>query len=99
MHANEDVVIENTTSESEDEETPIRQVRLRRPLTRLNDYVIGRESKEENEMHNQAVFNTSQDPITYEDVVKQKVWRDAMNAKIESIKKNDTWELTALPTG
>ncbi|MCI81482.1 retrotransposon protein putative unclassified, partial [Trifolium medium] len=50
-------------------------------------------------MHNLAVMNTSEDPTSYHDAVKLEVWRDAMNAEMESIKNNDTWELTSLPAG
>jgi hypothetical protein len=100
LHDNDDTaVVENTTSESEDEVTPIRQARVRKTPAKFNDYVTGREAEEENELHNLAVFNNSQDPSTYEEAMKIGVWREAMNAEIESIQRNDTWELTVLPTG
>ncbi|MCI34966.1 hypothetical protein A2U01_0056187, partial [Trifolium medium] len=91
----ENVVIEDTSSESE-RSTPL-QARIRKPSVRLNDYVTGREAEEDEELHNLAVFNTNEDPITYHDAVKFEVWRKAMNAEMESIKNNDTWELTSLP--
>ena len=31
--------------------------------------------------------------------MKDKVWREAMKNEIESIEKNNTWELTILPAG
>lgn len=37
------------------------------------------------------------DPIFYEEAVKSKKWRDAMNNEMAAIKKNDTWELVILP--
>ena len=39
------------------------------------------------------------DPIVYEEVVKEKKWREAMDGEIKSIEKNKTWELTDLPKG
>lgn len=38
-----------------------------------------------------------EDPVTFNEVVKDEKWRVAMNAEIESIEKNLTWELTDLP--
>ncbi|PNX63918.1 copia-type polyprotein, partial [Trifolium pratense] len=45
------------------------------------------------------MFSTSEDPETYEDAAKLKVWREAMESEINSIESNDTWELTTLPQG
>jgi transposase InsO family protein len=90
MHDNEDAIVENTTSESEDEATPIRQARVRKTPARFNDFITGREAEEEDELHNLAVFNSPQDPSTYEEAMKMKVWREAMSAEMESIKRNDT---------
>jgi hypothetical protein len=90
MHDNEDGIVENTTSESEDEATPIRQARVRKTPARFNDFITGREAEEEDELHNLAVFNSPQDPSTYEEAMKMKVWREAMSAEMESIKRNDT---------
>ena len=39
------------------------------------------------------------DPLTFEDAVKEKKWKDAMDAEIMAIEKIDTWELTDLPKG
>lgn len=39
------------------------------------------------------------DPITYEEAVENKKWRDAMNIELKSIEKNKTWELTTLLDG
>ncbi|XP_021803314.1 uncharacterized protein LOC110747450, partial [Prunus avium] len=39
------------------------------------------------------------DPITYDEAVKVKKWREAMDNEIKSIEKNHTWELTNLPKG
>ena len=37
------------------------------------------------------------DPITYEEGVKEKKLREAMDKEIESIEKNHTWEMKNLP--
>lgn len=39
------------------------------------------------------------DPLTYSEVAQNKVWMNAMDAKIISIQKNDTWSLTELQAG
>lgn len=39
------------------------------------------------------------DPIEYKEAVKFKVWQEAMDAEINAIKNNDTWELCELPNG
>ena len=46
---------------------------------------------------NAMIMLTEDDPLTFEQVVESKKWRDAMMAEIESIEKNKTWELTILP--
>ena len=39
------------------------------------------------------------DPTTFESVVKEEKWRKTMDDKIDSIERNDTWELSDLPNG
>ena len=39
----------------------------------------------------------SQNPIYFEDAIKDGHWINVMNDEIESIEKNDTWELVDLP--
>jgi len=41
---------------------------------------------------------TKDDHVTYEEATKSKTWRDAMKKEMEAIEKNNTWELTKLPT-
>jgi hypothetical protein len=65
----------------------------------LHDYVTSQELEDEREQHNLAVFSTNNDPITYEEAVKHEEWRNAMDQEIESIEKNETWDLTSLPSG
>jgi hypothetical protein len=44
---------------------------------------------------NFALF--TQDPIYFADAIKGEKWINAMNEEMESIKKNDTWDLVDLP--
>lgn len=37
------------------------------------------------------------DPITYEEAVKSDKWKKAMDAEIEEIERNNTWELIEMP--
>jgi hypothetical protein len=39
------------------------------------------------------------DPICFEEAVKYGRWRNAMDLEIQSIEKNETWELTNLLAG
>jgi hypothetical protein len=39
----------------------------------------------------------TQDPIYFEDSIKEEHWINAMNEEMKSIKKNDTWDLIDLP--
>jgi hypothetical protein len=95
---------ENNSTDAEDqddvsEDTDDDQPRARRVPGHLRDYVIGREAEEDQELHNYAVYCNDDDPISYDDASKTNVWRKAMDLEIESIEKNNTWELTTLPEG
>ena len=46
-----------------------------------------------------ALFCHVDDPIHFEDAVKEDKWVAEMNEEIEAIEKNDTWELVDLPQG
>lgn len=80
-----------------------RAVRERRAPGWLADYELG-----ENELAGEEeglnslmmlMMIAEQDPTRFEDAKKQRVWREAMIKEIESIEKNQTWELMALPKG
>jgi len=62
-------------------------------------YVTGQDLDEQIEQHNLDVFTTNSDLVTYEEAVKHEEWRKAMDHEIESIEKNNTWDLTSLPSG
>ncbi|XP_073263258.1 uncharacterized protein [Populus alba] len=64
----------------------------------MRDYVSGEGLlKEETELN--IVIVTSADPLSYEEAMKSYKWREAMDAEIESIQRNETWSLTELPAG
>lgn len=39
------------------------------------------------------------DPMTFEEAVKFEKWRYIMDQEMQAIERNDTWELTMLPSG
>ncbi|KAJ9559214.1 hypothetical protein OSB04_013828 [Centaurea solstitialis] len=77
------------------ESSGAREGRPRRTPRYLSDYVTGNEPLEEDELNMVEIYN--QDPTTYEEAVKSKKWRVAMDAEIEAIERNLTWELAVLP--
>lgn len=70
---------------------------IRRPHW-IIDYVSGDELSDDDNTANLILFADC-DPIAYEDAEKDLKWQKAMDIEIESIKRNDTWELTDLPQG
>jgi hypothetical protein len=71
--------------------------RTRNPPGWVHDYVTNLEDSDIDQMQNLAVFCDNSDPHTYEEASKMAVWRKAMDQEIESIERNDTWELVTLP--
>ena len=64
----------------------------------MRDYVSGEGlSEEETELNMTTI--SSGDPVSYKEAAKSYKWREAMDAKMESIQKNKTWSLTELPAG
>ena len=45
-----------------------------------------------------VMFAAANDPVFFYEAVKDAKWRMAMDAEIDAIERNDTWELTCLPT-
>ncbi|CAL2255656.1 unnamed protein product [Prunus armeniaca] len=80
--------------------SPPREARMKRPPGWMRDYVSGEGLSEEDDMDvnlaHLALF-IDVDPISYEEAAKSKIWRQAMDAEIQAIERNDTWELTELP--
>jgi len=64
----------------------------------MRDYVSGEGMSEEEDVAN-LVMLAADDPICFEDAVKDEKWRKAMDVETKAIEKNDTWELTELPAG
>ncbi|KAK2452730.1 hypothetical protein QL285_000498 [Trifolium repens] len=96
----ENIVVEDTASESSNEEaSPVTTTRLRKPSVRLDGYVTGRAAEEDDEddINNFAIFNNNEDPVLYDEAAKENVWRQAMDAEIEAIEKNGTWKLVTIP--
>ena len=61
------------------------------------DYETGEGLFEDENLN--AMMVTENDPVSFEEAIKSKKWREAMSAEIEAIERNQTWELTVLPKG
>ncbi|KAB2626152.1 hypothetical protein D8674_017812 [Pyrus ussuriensis x Pyrus communis] len=88
---------EETQDELGEDEWRVYEGRVRRPPSYLSDYVTG-EGLSDDEAHMVQVVPT-EDPIRFEEAVKEEKWRQAMDSEISSIEKNKTWSLSELPTG
>jgi hypothetical protein len=79
------------------------QGRIRRPPAWLTIYDTSTtdDTNDEDDMRNLAIFGPCQieDPVTYDEAAKFNTWRKAMDNEIQAIERNNTWELTELPTG
>lgn len=72
--------------------------RQRRRHVYLQDYVtIYYLTSDEDELH--VVETINQDPIRYEDAVKEMKWRIVMDRETEIIEKDQTWSLVDLAMG
>lgn len=72
--------------------------RLRKTPTWMRDYESGEGLSEEEET-TYMVTGDINDPLYFEDAVKEEKWKEAMDKEINSIEKNNTWSLTHLPKG
>lgn len=54
---------------------------------------------EETELDDELLFAGIDERQNFQQTVKEKDWRTAMDKEIESIEKNGTWKLTMLPDG
>ena len=77
-----------------------REKRATKTPTWMHDYVSGAGilSDEEQE-ENVAMFSSLSEPSSFHDAIQEECWKRAMRLEIESIEKNDTWELCDLPSG
>ena len=76
------------------------EIRARRPPVWMRDYETeqGLSDEEHVNQAHLALF-TDGDPISFAEVVKSEKWKKAMDQEIQTIEKNDTWELIVLPLG
>ena len=66
----------------------------------MREFVSGEGVSEEEEAEAYAVQDVvGDDPTQFEEAVKHEKWRKAMDSEINSIEKNQTWELMDLPSG
>ncbi|GJU33623.1 retrovirus-related pol polyprotein from transposon TNT 1-94 [Tanacetum coccineum] len=77
--------------------TTAREGRVRRPPRYLDDYAIGEEVILSDEEQLNVMEVIDQDPIRYDKVIKHKKWVKAMDQEIQSIEKNETWQIVDLP--
>lgn len=89
--------MEGNDSDESNEENPLNpnEGRIRRPPPWMRDYESGGLSEEKDTAY-QDLFAAS-DPVSFGDAMGSMKWRTAMDAEIEAIERNDTWELTDLP--
>lgn len=84
---------------SEAAETSLRNMqRSRRRPVWMDDYTSGGELSDEDTLAHFALLAGS-DPISFDEAIKSSRWRKAMDAEIEAIERNNTWELVELPEG
>ncbi|PRQ55986.1 putative RNA-directed DNA polymerase [Rosa chinensis] len=77
--------------------SPRAQRERKRPAWMM-DYESGGDLIDDEAIAHLALFSDC-DPITYKEAAKETKWREVMDAEMNSIEKNDTWELTKLPKG
>lgn len=85
------------TMRENNEGTVCREGRTKNPPVWMRDYVVEQGVAEEEEV-NMAIV-APLDPVCFEEAVKCSKWRAAMDAEINSIEKNQTWQLVELPAG
>lgn len=80
--------------------------RERRSPWWMKNYETGKGLSEEENLNvmmeenlNAMMMITENDPVSFEEAMKSKNWREWMSKEIEAIEKNQTWELTVLPKG
>ncbi|GKB12493.1 ribonuclease H-like domain-containing protein, partial [Tanacetum coccineum] len=104
---------ENSEFNSKTEELPVHTLRRSSRQTKLpsslNDFIVERKVKYRVERvvdyanlnHDNYCFiyalNKSVEPTCYEEAILDSNWVDAINAEIEALNENHTWEITDLP--
>lgn len=97
---NDGEIPQEVIEENQDERTvEAREGRVRRTPSYLRDYVHVVENIDDEEDEVNMVELNSTDPSTFEEAEKSLKWRESMDEEINSIEKNQTWELRSLPDG
>ncbi|KAI3713826.1 hypothetical protein L1987_72412 [Smallanthus sonchifolius] len=85
---------ENNTQQRIRDETSRRNTH---PPAWLKDYNSGEELSDDEAVF--AMISSLEDPVSFEEAVKETKWVKAMESEIQSIMKNNTWELVDPPKG
>lgn len=80
----------NTTSSSSSTDGGAQRFRLLSDIYDVTEQV---------EIEEELLLIGVDEPVTYQEAVKEKAWRSAMKEEINAIERNDTWVLTDLPEG
>ncbi|WCJ34767.1 Retrovirus-related Pol polyprotein from transposon TNT 1-94 [Euphorbia peplus] len=89
-------VMHNTEESEESRSEMSSNKNEERRFRRLSDIY---DHTEEIELAEELLLLGIDEPVVYEQAVKSKVWKVAMQSEIDSIEKNKTWVLTDLPKG
>ncbi|XP_055800631.1 uncharacterized mitochondrial protein AtMg00820-like [Solanum dulcamara] len=99
---------------TEDPSAPRRSVKSKQPSTWLRDFVslnitsdvqyplsnyVNYSHLSPTYQHYIAATSTITEPTSYADAIKDSRWVDAMQAEIQALENNNTWEITTLPAG
>ena len=73
------------------------QTRQRRKPVWMRDYETGEHLSVEEVDEEFAFHISNDDPVNFEEAVKEKKWQEVMELEIQAIERNQTWELVTLP--
>lgn len=82
------------TNDNTMEESQPRRSRTSKKLSYLDDYILLAEVEGE-----RLLLLLNEEPWSYDEAMEDKVWRDACQYEMESIVKNNTWDLVDFPEG
>lgn len=89
-----DVDLSEEEDDYSDEINLRRSTRITKKPNYLSDYICLSEAEGE-----RLLLLLNEEPFDFTEAVEEKVWRDACADEIESIVKNNTWDLVDLPAG